>query len=138
MPAPCLARILQAMAGRVKRQAVNDDDFGVLLAGGLLLGLGLLAASAAREKNERRREAFRKLLQESFQSRGLVFVSATLGRGSGNVPFWDITAQSPTGEVVSSRVPLPATTEPYSAQALASVVQHVERELTGSWLTIRS
>jgi hypothetical protein len=119
------------MAGRVKRQAVDDDDFGVLLAGGMLLGLSLLAASAVREKNERRREAFRKRLQESLQSRGIVFVSATLGRGPSNVPFWDITTQSATGEVVGSRVPLTATTEPYSEEALTSVVQRVEGELIG-------
>jgi hypothetical protein len=119
------------MAGRVKRQAVDDDDFGVLLAGGMLLGLSLLAASAVREKNERRREAFRKRLQESLQSRGIVFFSATLGRGPSNVPFWDITTQSATGEVVGSRVPLTATTEPYSEEALTSVVQRVEGELIG-------
>lgn len=131
MPGPSLGRILEPMAGRVKRQAVDDDDFGVLLAGGMLLGLGLLAASAVRDKNERRREAFRKRLQESLQSRGIVFVSATLGRGAHNVPFWDVTTQSPTGVVVSSRVALTTTTEPYSDQALASVVQCVEGELTG-------
>lgn len=128
------------MAGRVKRQAVDDDTeaFGVLLAGGVLLGLGLLAASTVREKNERRREAFRARLQESLRSHGIVFVSATLGRGANNAPFWDITTQSPTGEVVSSRIPLTLITEPYSDQALASVIQGVQQELTGSWLTSES
>lgn len=111
------------------RRPPQNDDFGALLAAGLLLGVGLIAASAARDENERRREAFRAKLGGSFHTLGVTLVAATLGRGANNVAFWDVTLQWPAGEMLGARVPLPPTIEPYSDQALSVVVDNVAKSI---------
>jgi hypothetical protein len=108
-------------------------DFGALLAAGLRgLGGGMGAASAARDENERRREAFRSRLRSrlrgSFAKAGAALVAATLGRGVGNAPIWLVTLHSPAG-LSSTRVRLSPSTEPYSEEALRTVVASVRSTL---------
>ncbi|MCC6526977.1 MAG: hypothetical protein IT373_30295 [Polyangiaceae bacterium] len=101
--------------------AKTGDNFGLLLAGGILLGIGLLAASGSQGNAEQRRRRFEEDLRRALAELGVSFVAAALGRGRQNEPFWDVTLQSALGETWTERVRLPGGEDPFSSAAVGRV-----------------
>jgi hypothetical protein len=111
--------------------AKRDDDFGVLLAGGILLGLGLLAASGSKETAEARRRRFEASVRDKLQHRNVRLESLTLGRGRENEPFWDLLLDVPAAGLRTVRETLPVGTDPYADSVPARLSDAVEKQLAG-------
>jgi hypothetical protein len=106
----------------------KDDDFGALLAIGLLaVGAGLVAAAATKNTNEAKRTAFHQGLAHALLANGLVLIAVTLGRGTGNQPFWDVTVQNALAQQWTQRVPLAAGTDAYAPATRDYVVAQVNQ-----------
>lgn len=109
--------------------ARRDDDFGLLLAGGLLLGFGLIAAAQTKESNEARRARFEARVREAVEAKVRAKLTAlTLGRGKENRPLWDVTLLA-NGAVWTVRVPLQVGAEPYGDEAIEQIVETLARRL---------
>ena len=104
----------------------EDEDFGGLLAAGLLVvGVGLLAAAAAKNHNDSKRAAFRQGLEAALRVHGVVLLGATLGRQAGNRLFWDVTVQNQTAQIWTQRIELSAGVEAYSQTTRDVIVQNL-------------
>jgi len=109
----------------------QDDDFGSVLAAGLLgVGAGLLLASTMRDRNEGRREAFRLGLAAAVAARNLQLRGSTLGRTPDNRPVWLLTLGDPF-RIRSFRARMAENVDPYSSDALSSVVNQLDLAVSG-------
>ncbi len=117
------------------RMAKRGDDFGVLLAGGILLGMGLLAASSSKQSAEARRQQFEERIRSGLASLGLLLESVSPGRGRENEPFWDVLVQIPGGALWKGRARLAVGADPYAPGVPDLVLGYVARtlEADGVW-----
>ena len=108
-------------AGYSPRMATKTDGYGAALAGGLIAGGVLLAASAAKQDRERQRDSFRQKVQEDLHRRGLQLLSATVGRDKQNSPIWLVSVRKPEG-IEDQKIRLPKSANPYGDQAVSSIL----------------
>lgn len=104
--------------------AKRGDDFGLLLASGILLGVGLLAASEGQGRAEHRRQRFEDAVRNALVAGGVSLVGAALGRGRDNAPFWELTLESVEG-VWTQRVDLDRGMEPFAPAAVDRIREAV-------------
>lgn len=92
----------------------KDDDYGALLAAGLLAGVGLLAASSAGDTRAKRRQNYRSAVADELRRRGFELRSMTLVRRAGNRPFWRLIADDATRQPWTLEVPVAKSADPFS------------------------
>ncbi len=108
--------------------AKSEANFGALLTTGILaFDRGMIAASTAREKNEARRNAFRRTLEVELEHFGLELLDLTIGRAQGNVPFWNVACRDGHAQLRTMRVELPLGTDPFGSVSHTLLVENAQK-----------
>lgn len=103
----------------------KEQDFGTLLAAGLLgVGTGLAAAAALKASHETRRARFRQELGSRVQRSGYQLAQASLGLSPRGNHVWSLLLEVPM-QYIPLRLALPKGMNPYSIEAMNLLENHV-------------